>query len=152
IGVKEIGDINNFVRRHMLEGSEATDFIHNRLRPHFNELDACWRAIERAQNQLDALQPIADAHCKSEEAKRRREHLQNLVEAVPLYYAHHHLGLRRHESLELAARLGELRRQKANIEDVRKRDEAERDAKLQEIAADATAQSIARIDAQMSAA
>jgi uncharacterized protein YPO0396 len=152
IGVKEVGDINSFIRRHMLEGSDAGDFIHNRLRPHFNELDACWRAIERAQSQLDALKPIADAHDKIEEAKQKRQHLQGLLDASPLFYAHRHLALRREEAIELEERLGELRRQKKDIEDVRKRDEDERDAKLQEIAADSTAQSIARIEAQMSAA
>jgi uncharacterized protein YPO0396 len=152
IGVKEVGDINHFVRRHMLEDSDATDFIHNRLRPHFNELDACWRAIERAQTQLDALKPIADAHDKIEEAKQKRQHLQSLLDASPLFYAHRHLALRHEETIELEERLGELRRRKKDIEDVRKRDEDERDAKLQEIAADSTAQSIARIEAQMSAA
>ena len=136
----------------MLESSDAGDFIHNRLRPHFNELDACWRAIERAQTQLDALKPIADAHDKIEEAKHKRQHLQGLLDASPLFYAHRHLALRREEAIELEERLGELRRQKQDIEDVRKRDENERDAKLQEIAADSTAQSIARIEAQMSAA
>lgn len=151
IGVKEIGDINHFIRRHMLEGSDATEFIHNRLRPHFNELDACWRAIEKAQTQLDALLPIAKAHEKSEEAKQKRQNFQTLLDAAPLYYAHRHLALRREEAVEIEARLKELQRQKKNIEEVRKRDEAERDAKLQEIAADSTAQSIARIEAQMSA-
>ena len=40
IGVKEVSDINPFVRRHMLEGSDAVEFIHKSLRPHFHELDA----------------------------------------------------------------------------------------------------------------
>jgi uncharacterized protein YPO0396 len=101
IGVKEVGDINHFIRRHMLEDSDATDFIHNRLRPHFNELDACWRAIERAQNQLDALEPITDAHDKIEEAKQKRQQLQGLLDASPLFYAHRHLVLRREEAIEL---------------------------------------------------
>lgn len=152
IGVKEIGDINHFIRRHMLEGSDATNFIRNQLRPHFNELDACWRAIERAENQLNALQPIAIAHQKSEEAQQKRQHLQSLLDKIPLYYAHHHLALRIEEAGELATRFQELRRQKQNIEEIQKRDEAERDAKLQEIAADSTAQSISRIEAQMSVA
>ncbi|HMP83981.1 MAG TPA: ATP-binding protein [Verrucomicrobiota bacterium] len=152
IGVKEIGDINHFIRRHMLESSDAIEFIRKRLRPHFDELDACWKAIEKAQTQLDALLPIATAHQKSEEAKQKRQHFQTLLDAVPLYYARRHLVLREEEAAELAMRLNELRRQKQEIEDVRKRDENERDAKLQEIAADSTHQSIARIDAQMNAA
>ena len=49
IGVKEIGDINQFIRRNMLEDSDATEFIHKQLRPHFDQLDACWKAIETAE-------------------------------------------------------------------------------------------------------
>lgn len=152
IGVKEIGDINQFIRRHMLEGSDAIEFIRKRLRPHFDELDACWKAIEKAQTQLDALLPIANAHQKSEEAKQKRNHFQALLDAVPLYYAHRHLTLRHEEAAELATQLNELRRQKQEIEEVRKRDESEKEAKIQEIAADSTAQSIARIEVQMSGA
>src|SRR5204863_923424 len=76
IGVKEVLDINHFIRRHMLEGSDMLEFIHNRLRPHFNELDACWRAIERAEKQVQLLKPIADCHQRIEEAKIRRAELE----------------------------------------------------------------------------
>ncbi len=151
IGVKEIGDINHFIRRHMLEGSDAIGFIHRQLRPHFAQLDACWQAIERAEKQLKALAPIADAHGCSEAAKQKRQHLQTLLDASPLYFAHRHLALRREEAVELAERLGELERRKEDVETVRKRDETERDAKLQEIASDSVAQSIDRIELQMNA-
>src|SRR5262249_13741710 len=86
IGVKEVLDINQFIRRHMLEGSDVLEFIHNRLRPHYSELDACWRAIERAQKQLDALAPIADCHRRIEEAAARRRELETLLGATPLFY------------------------------------------------------------------
>lgn len=151
IGVKEVQDINQFVRRHMLEGSDVLEFIHNRLRPHYSELDACWRAIERAQKQLDALAPIADCHQRIENATARRQELEKLLTATPFYYAHCHLGLRRREAETLAARLAELNGQMTALEELRRRDEAERNAKLQEIAADRTQQSIQRIDLQMEA-
>lgn len=152
IGVKEVLDINHFIRRHMLEGSDAVEFIHNRLRPHFNELDACWRAIERAQKQLDALTPIADCHRRIEEATARRQQLEELLKVAPLYYAHRHLDLRRREAEALAAHLEDLNRQKAGLEKARGRDEAERDAKRREIDADETQQSIERLGLQMEAA
>jgi uncharacterized protein YPO0396 len=152
IGVKEMPDINQFIRRHMLEGSDVLEFIHNRLRPHYSELDACWRAIERAQKQLDGLAPITDCHRRIEEAAVRRQELEKMLAATPLYYAHCHLDLRQREAEALAARLAELNGQKAALEETRRRDEAERDAKLQEIAADTTQQSIQRIESQMEAA
>lgn len=152
IGVKEVLDINLFIRRHMLEGSDVLDFIHNRLRPHYNELDACWRAIERAEKQLEALAPIADCHRRIEEASARRQELDHLLQIAPLYYAHRHLELRDREAEVLAHRLTELNHQKTELETTRRRDETERNAKLQEIAADKTQQSLQRIESQMEAA
>jgi uncharacterized protein YPO0396 len=149
IGVKEVLDINQFVRRHMLEGADALGFIHNRLRPHYNELDACWRAIERAKKQLDALAPIADCHRRIEEATARRQQLEKLLEAAPLYYACQHLELRRQEAGRLAARLGELNQRTADLEETRRGNEAERNAKQRELDADETQQSVRRIDSQM---
>lgn len=149
IGVKEVLDINQFIRRHMLEGSDVLEFIHNRLRPHYSELDACWRAIERAQKQLDALAPITECHRRIEEAVARRQELEKLLEVTPLYYAHRHLDLRRREAEALAARLAELNGQRKELEETRHRDEVERDAKFQEIAADTTQQSIQRIESQV---
>jgi uncharacterized protein YPO0396 len=152
IGVKEVVDINQFIRRHMLEGSDVLDFIHNRLRPHYNELDACWRAIDRAEKQLEALLPIVNCHRRIEEAGARVQELGRLLEITPRYYAHRHLDLRNREAEALANRMNELNRQKTDLEEARRRDETERDAKLQEIAADQTQQSIQRIESQMEAA
>lgn len=152
IGVKEVVDINQFIRRHMLEGSEILEFIHSRLRPHYSELDACWRAIERALKQLDALAPVAECHRRIEEAAARRLDLERLLDAAPLYYAQRHLDLRREEGEALGTRLAELNGKKAGLDEERRRDEAERDAKWQEISADTTQQSIQRIESQMEAA
>lgn len=152
IGVKEVLDINVFIRRHMLEGSDILDFIHNRLRPHYNELDACWRAIEKAEKQLEALAPIVDCHRRIEEASVRRRELDDLLKIAPLYYTQQHLELRTREAEVLAAHLTELNQQRTELEETRRRDEAERDAKLQEIAADKTQQSIQRIESQVETA
>jgi uncharacterized protein YPO0396 len=152
IGVKEVIDINLFIRRHMLEGSDAVEFIHDRLRPHYNELDACWRAIERAEKQLESLKPIAECHRRIEEASMRRLELEKLLEIAPIYYAYRNLELRNREADSLKTQMGELNRQKVNLEENRRRDEAERDAKLQEIAANKTQQSIQRLENQMEAA
>lgn len=149
IGVKEVTDINPFVRRHMLEGSEAVDFIHQSLRPHFHELDACWKAIDKAEKQIVALAPIATAQARITEAEARRKEIEARLEIAPVYYAHrHHLLAER-----AAAALDEKRKEALSaVESLklqRAKDEAERDAKLRELAADKTEQSIGRIEQQL---
>jgi hypothetical protein len=64
------------------------------------------------------------------------QELETLLEAAPLYYAHRRLDLRRREAEALAARLAQLNGQKTELEETRRRDEVERDAKFQEIATD----------------
>ncbi len=152
IGVKEVTDINQFIRRHMLEPSDVLEFIHSRLRPHFNELDACWRAIERAEKQLEILAPIVECHRRIEEAKGRRQEFERLLEVAPIYYADLHHQLREKEAEALANKWTELKGRYDDLDVVRLRDEAERDAKLQEIAADTTQQSILRIGTQIESA
>ena len=60
IGVKEVAELNTFIRRHLLEASDTPRFISEHLRPHFTQLSACWEAIQRAEAQLQLLKPIPD--------------------------------------------------------------------------------------------
>ncbi len=149
IGVKEVLDINRFIRLHMLEGSDALDFIQNRLRPHFSELDACWRAIEKAEKQLAALAPIVECHRKIEEALAKKREFDSLLERAPFFYAHRHLELREEEARRLEEELTLLNQQKKELAGQRKTDEAERDAKLMELSSNTTQQSIERIQTLM---
>ena len=64
IGVKEVGDLNKFIRQHMLEGNDAVEFIRGTIRPHYVELDACDKAIKTAEKQIEMLTPIAEAHAR----------------------------------------------------------------------------------------
>ena len=149
IGVKEVTDINPFVRRHMLEGADSLEFIHNRLRPHFHELDACWKAIEKAEKQITALAPIASCQARIADAETQRRTLEARLEIAPIYYAHRHHTLAEREADALDEKQQAVRAREAELKSTRERDEKERDAKLQELAADTTEQSIRRIDQQL---
>lgn len=149
IGVKEVSDINPFVRRHMLEGSDAIEFIHNRLRPHFHELDACWKAIEKAEKQISALAPIVACQSRITEAEAKRREFDERLSLAPVYYAHRHHALADREANTLDETAKVTRARVEELKTLRMRDEAERDAKLQELAADSTEQSIRRIEQQL---
>ena len=149
IGVKEVTEINPFVRRHMLEGSDVAEFMHQNLRPHFHELDACWKAIEKAEKQIAALAPVAVAQTHIAKADARRKEIETQLEIAPVYYAHLHHALAEHAATALDEKRQAALTAVETLAIQRSRDEAERDAKLQELAADTTEQSIRRLAQQL---
>ena len=149
IGVKEVSEINPFVRRHMLEGSDVLDFIHKTLRPHFHELDASWKAIERAERQLAALAPIVTHRQAARDAEALRDQHQVVLDIAPVYYAHRHRALAEAESARLDEQRNVAQARAEELKTRRASDQEEHDRKLQEIAADTTEQSIRRIDQQL---
>jgi uncharacterized protein YPO0396 len=112
IGVKEVNDLNSFIRRHLLEPSDTPRFINDHLKPHFSQLSGCWSAIERAEAQLLVLRPISERFGKLEEAEKTKEGLEYLKKFVPYYYADKELTLRLANDEELetqqSERTGEL--------------------------------------------
>jgi len=94
IGVKEVTDLNLFIRKHMLAPSDAVDFLEAKLIPHYQELNRCWEAIQKAEAQLKRLKPIATLYEKIVEAEVSKKRLDGLKAELPIYYASEELGLR----------------------------------------------------------
>jgi uncharacterized protein YPO0396 len=103
IGVKEVTDLNQFIRKHMLESANMMGFINDQIKPHYVQLNACWEAIKRAEAQLLILKPLADNYRKMTAAQEIKERLDTLHGQLPVYYGQHHLELRvaNHENIEL---------------------------------------------------
>ena len=137
IGVKEIADVNSFIRRHMLEPSQAVDFISSHLQPHYRELDACYQAIQKARAQIEKLDPIAQAHRRMEEAHLRKAELEALQQTSPRYFAHRHLQLRHDEADELQRRLEVLAREQTERAAAQSADDQQRIALELDLASDA---------------
>jgi uncharacterized protein YPO0396 len=72
IGMKEVGDIDAFVRQFMLPAADTYPFIRDTLQPHYRTLLDCWSAIERAEKQVTLLRPIAEAAARIEAGDRAR--------------------------------------------------------------------------------
>lgn len=151
IGVKEVGDVNKFLRDHLLMPGEAEDVIRERVVPQFTNLDDCWNQIETAEKQLAMLAPIVVAQKQVAEAERARGELREVQEVVPLFY------LRRQESL-LAAFLAKCQREvdslSAQVAEIERRQAAQqsrRDTLRAQLDADETGQRIKEIDVEISA-
>ncbi len=152
IGVKEVSDLNKFIRQHMLEGNDAVEFIRGTIRPHYIELDGCDKAIKTAEKQIEMLTPIAEAHARIEQAKLERDELQQLFDATPVFFDSKHRDLLRHETEQQQARLEKLNQTKSTLDDAQKFDGDQRDNLKLALARDETEIRIQKLEFQITEA
>ncbi|MEN3370235.1 MAG: hypothetical protein V7609_2378 [Verrucomicrobiota bacterium] len=149
IGVKEVGDVNTFLRDHLLAPGEAEDVIRERVVPQFANLDDCWNQIEKAERQIEMLSSIATAHARAVEAENARAELRELLEALPLFY------LRKQETLlttHFAAcerNVESLGSQITEVERKRDIEQQRRDTLRAQLDADKTGQRIREIEVEI---
>jgi uncharacterized protein YPO0396 len=105
IGMKEVSDIDAFVRQFMLPSADAFAFIRDTLQPHYRTLLDCWAAIERAERQIALLGPVAECAQRVAQGEGRVEGWRCLQELAQPYYAVRNLGLLRAHEGELATAL-----------------------------------------------
>jgi uncharacterized protein YPO0396 len=86
VTIKEIGQLDDFVRQHMLEKTDAQEKI-GQLQEHYENLMLAYRAMQKAEHQLALLRPLADESRKYEAAQAEIEFLSGCQEAIPVYFA-----------------------------------------------------------------
>jgi uncharacterized protein YPO0396 len=101
IGMKEIGDIDSFVRQFMLPSADTFAFIRDTIQPHYRTLLDCWTAIERAERQIALLRPVAEHALRIDDSEKRIEGWRSLQDLTQPYYATGHLNLLRAQEREL---------------------------------------------------
>ena len=118
IGVKEVTDLNLFIRKHMLGPSDAVDFLDTKLIPHYRELNRCWEAIQKAEAQLKRLKPIVALYDKIVEADTTKRRLEGLKVELPNYYASEELGLRVAYDEQLEEVISKLKQKREGLKTV----------------------------------
>ena len=127
IGMKEVGDIDAFVRQFMLPSAETFLFIRDTVQPHYRTLLDCWAAIERAERQIALLTPVADRANRIVEGEERIEGWRQLQDLVEPYFASRHLELLRHHEAELSATVDALEVSRTAVLNRLAEDRGERD-------------------------
>jgi uncharacterized protein YPO0396 len=86
VSMKAVGDLNDFVRHHMLEPFDTGDWI-RRLVEHFHDLTKAHEAVVKARQQLAALKPLLSA-CDDYDAHGETiKELDALRAALPYFCA-----------------------------------------------------------------
>jgi uncharacterized protein YPO0396 len=117
MGMKEVTDIDAFVRQFMMPSAETFAFIRDTVQPHYRTLLDCWAAIERAERQISLLRPVAEQAVIIGEAEARIENWKRLQSLVEPYVATKHLGVLRENEVEFASALRAKEAQHTAIDD-----------------------------------
>jgi uncharacterized protein YPO0396 len=115
IGMKEVSDIDAFVRQFMLPAAETFAFIRDTVQPHYRTLLDCWAAIERAERQIALLGPVAERGRRIGDGEQRIEVWRQLQELAVPYFASRHLALLRAHAIELATAVASAEAARATV-------------------------------------
>lgn len=86
VGMKELGNLNEFIRQKMIEGVDVDSEFEN-LHNNFITLIRCENEIAKTKCQLELLKPVVDTGKKIEESEKKKEKLNNDQNTVPAWYA-----------------------------------------------------------------
>ncbi len=86
VSMKSVGNLNEFVRSHMLEPVDASERIAG-IVSHFDHLRKAHEAVRRAKEQLAALEPLVATADRYDAALQRRTATEQERDAVRLYFA-----------------------------------------------------------------
>ncbi|TCW24546.1 hypothetical protein [Dietzia cinnamea] len=104
ISMKAVGDLNDFVRVHMLEPADADEKV-DKILAHFEDLTKAHEAVQRARAQLDLLGPLVESAQKYDAAVAARTSLQEESVAVRPFFADLRIALRTAERERLRAEI-----------------------------------------------
>ncbi len=107
VSMKSVGNLNDFVRDHMLEPSDSSDRVRDII-AHFDDLTKAHDAVTRAREQLEALEPVAQTAVKYDDALAQRGQFEHERSAVRLFVAELRSGLLAAEIAALEAEGAQL--------------------------------------------
>lgn len=86
VSMKSVGNLNEFVRQHMLEPVDASAKVQG-IVAHFEDLTKSHEAVRRARDQLAALAPLVATSERYDDVYARRADDERQRDAVRLYFA-----------------------------------------------------------------
>lgn len=116
VSMKSVGDLNEFVRDHMLEPFEATSWV-DKLVADFEDLTRAHDAVVKARSQLADLDPLVVDCDTHDELQARVGGLRGQRDALPYYFAGLRQRLYSDQADALDVELAEQRQQLVGTRD-----------------------------------
>jgi len=86
VSMKSVSSLTLFVREHMLERTEIKSQIED-LKRRFDDLNKAYGAVREARKQRDTLAPLVNFCRTFREHEERTQDIDNIVNAIPSYFA-----------------------------------------------------------------
>ncbi len=100
VSMKSVGNLNEFIRHHMLEKSDSEQRI-NELRNNFDNLNRTHEAVLKAKQQIELLKPLAGDIFEYEKLGDEIKELRQCRDSLYAYFATQQLTLLKERILQL---------------------------------------------------
>jgi uncharacterized protein YPO0396 len=114
VGIKVIGNLNEFIRVNMLEEGDAEQEF-QQLRENLQNLIETHTNIQKAEKQIEMLEPVLVTGNQYQETVVKVNILNNLLDAVKIYFPKKEKKLREEEITTLSDELESSEGKKANL-------------------------------------
>jgi uncharacterized protein YPO0396 len=115
VSMKSVGDLNEFVREHMLEPFDAASWV-DKLVAHFEDLTRAHDAVVKARSQLSDLKPLVEDCDTYDELQTTLGDLHGQRDGLRYYYAGLRETVHTRRAETLSAALADARHRLAGIE------------------------------------
>ena len=114
VAVKDIQNLNDFIRKHMLESYNRSERV-DALLAHFTELNEAHRCLVRVRQQSNLLEPVAKVGVKFQSKSRELAIAEKLVSAIDPYFDDQIIKLFSPELEQCERRVNELQKQNSHF-------------------------------------
>lgn len=116
VSMKSVSSLTLFVREQMLDRTEIKSHIED-LKKRFDDLNKAYAAVQEARKQRDILLPLVE-YCETfRKLEERRTDIDNIISAVPAYFASRKIDLLQSEIADCERKLRQITGQLTAIEE-----------------------------------
>ncbi|GBU24054.1 hypothetical protein R83H12_00675 [Fibrobacteria bacterium R8-3-H12] len=114
VSMKSVSSLTSFVREQMLEQTDVKTQIDD-LKTHFDDLNRAYDAVKEVRRRRDALHPLIDLNKNYNNYKQQIEEIDNILSAIPSYFASKKITLLEEEIKSWEAKLNQINNQLEQI-------------------------------------
>jgi uncharacterized protein YPO0396 len=100
VGMKELGNLNEFIRQKMIEGVDVDTEFEN-LQDNYEKLIQCENEIAKTKRQLELLEPVVETGRNIEESNKIQEKYKIDQQILPGWYAQTAIGILQNEIADI---------------------------------------------------